>query len=191
MESRYIPLTQQKYCCVPTCIQMVMYKNSIPLVSQEDIGNVLGLTVPKEDAYLFKNPRTGERPRAGWGTQIYKDEYSPNVAFQKLQIPLQMELHLIDEFGSVKDVITFLSSQQDDNSDILVCYDYGTLFDTDSTSGHVNVFDGIDIDSQLITLIDPEQKVPKYRVVHAEKLFDAMVVHTKDKSGGFWKLSKR
>lgn len=65
MKSRYIPFTQQEYCCVPACIQMVMYKNSIPLVSQEDIGNALGLTVPEEDAYLFKSPQTGEKPRAG------------------------------------------------------------------------------------------------------------------------------
>lgn len=101
-----------------------------------------------------------------------------------------MEFHLIDEFSSPGDIVKFLASHQKEDADILVCYDYKTLFDTGSTSGHVNVFDGIDIDSQIITLVDPEQKVPKYRMVNAEKLFQAMVVHTKDKSGGFWKINK-
>jgi hypothetical protein len=33
--SRYIPLTQQKWCCVPMCIQMVILKHGMPLISAE------------------------------------------------------------------------------------------------------------------------------------------------------------
>ncbi len=47
-DSRYIPFSQQPYCCVPTSIQMVMYRHNIPLVPAEELGYHLGLTVPKD-----------------------------------------------------------------------------------------------------------------------------------------------
>jgi hypothetical protein len=95
-DSRYVPLTQQKYCCVPTCIQMVMYASGLRLVPAEELGHHLGLTVPEEDVSLFWQVRTGERPPApaGWGTQIYRgrDEFSLNKAFRSLDIPLKANL---------------------------------------------------------------------------------------------------
>ena len=170
---------------------MIMYKNNIPLVSQEVIGNALGLTVPKEDAFLFENPRTGKRPVAGWGTQIYNSEFSPNVAFDNLHIPLSMELHLIDEFNSVEQIGEFLARNEHANADILVCYDYGTLFSTDLHIGHVNVFDSYNQGSGVVRLVDPEQRVPKYRQVKIEKLFSALIAHGNEKSGGFWEFARR
>ncbi len=169
---------------------MVMYKNNIPLISQELIGNALGLTVPDEDAYLFDDARTGDMPRAGWGTQIYREEFSPNAAFANLKIPLTMQLNLINSFKDVESMSRYLISHEEMNSDILVCYDYGALFDTDSHSGHVNVFDSYDRESGIVQLVDPEQKVPKYRQVKIDKLFDALIAHGNEKSGGFWELTK-
>ena len=189
MASRYIPLTQQKYCCVPACIQMVMYKNNIPLIDQETIGNALGLIVPEEDAHLFINPHIGDRPIAGWGTQIDKEEFSPNEAFKKLDIPLSMTTTLIDMFTSSEDIEDYLVRHQANDSDILVCYDYGILFGTDSHTGHVNVFDNYDSQSRTVTLVDPEQRVPKYHHVSVDKLFEALAAHGKEKSGGFWQLA--
>lgn len=167
---------------------MVMYKNNFPLLSQEVIGSELGLTVPEEDAYLFENPRTGEMPISGWGTQIHKTEFSPNVAFSNLNIPLEMKLDLIDEFKNVKDIEDYLLKHETANSDILVCYDYGVLFDKDWHGGHVNVFDGYDSLSGIVRLVDPEQNVPKYREVKIDKLYNALAAHGKEKSGGFWLL---
>ena len=67
-DSRYIPLTQQKYCCVPTCIQMVMVRRGIQLQPAELIGHHLGLIVDTESAKYFWNVTTGERPSSGYGT---------------------------------------------------------------------------------------------------------------------------
>lgn len=82
--SRYIPLTQQPYCCVPACFQMIMYRHGIPLVPQEELAYELGLIVPEKDTYLFGKVRSGEKPSSGWGTQIQKDEYDPNKVFKSL-----------------------------------------------------------------------------------------------------------
>lgn len=188
MKSRYIPITQQKYCCVPACIQMIMYKNLIPLMSQEKIGYALGLTVPEDEAYLFENPRLGEMPVAGWGTQIYKEEFTLDTAFKSLSIPFGVSMRLIDDFSSLDEIIDYLVQNEHSDSDVLVCYNYGVLFDTQSNSGHVNVFDSIDSKKRTVTLVDPEQQVPKCRTVSIDKLYEALVVHGSEKSGGFWRI---
>jgi len=77
-DSRYVPFVQQKSCCVPACVSMIMYRHNIPLIPQELLGYYLGLVVREENKELFWNARTGERPPAGWGTQIYKEEHHPD-----------------------------------------------------------------------------------------------------------------
>jgi hypothetical protein len=71
-DSRYIPFTQQPSCCVPTCIQIVMYRHDIPLRPAEEIGYHLGLVVSPDRSKLFSNVRTAaEAPSsAGYGIQL-------------------------------------------------------------------------------------------------------------------------
>lgn len=52
-DTRYIPFTQQKSCCVPTSISIIMYKRNIPLIPQEVLGYYLGLIVDPEFKNLF------------------------------------------------------------------------------------------------------------------------------------------
>ena len=190
VDTRYVPLTQQRWCCVPTCIQIVMYRHNIPLVPAEVIGYHLGLTVPQEDLQYFWNGRTGEEPVAGWGTQISKPEYSPNAAFEKLKIPLKMELMLIDGFADEDEFREYLGGVEDSDKDVLVCFDYGTLYDTDYHSGHVCVLDRVYLERGKMRLIDTEYKSPKWREIEIDKMFKAMKTHGNLKSGGFWELKK-
>lgn len=85
-DTKYTPLTQQKWCCVPTCIQMVMLRHRIPLQPAELIGFQMGLVVPEKDKKYFWHPAklgTGKKPPAGYGTQAGKKEFSPNAMFKK------------------------------------------------------------------------------------------------------------
>lgn len=89
-DSRYIPFTQQPSCCVPTCIQMVMYRQDIPLLAAEEIGHHLGLTVPPERSALFYGDVETE-VSDGFplgGIRSHLPEYHPNAAFARLGIPL-------------------------------------------------------------------------------------------------------
>lgn len=190
-DSRYVPLTQQRWCCVPTCIQMIMYKHGIPLAPAELIGYYLGLTIPKEELKYFWKGRTGKKPRAGWGTQIYKKEYSPNVAFEKLGIPLRMSLRLINEFPDLQTFSAYLKSVDKSNRDVLVCYDWGTLFNDGHHGGHVCVLDKVYLRRGEMRIIDPEYKAPKWRVIKIKDMFEAMKYHGEKKSGGFWELTKK
>src|SRR4051812_21672916 len=110
-KSRYVPFTQQKFCCVPTCLTMVMYRHGIPLQPAEDIAYALGLTVPEEDVWLFDRVRTGERPSAGWGTQIYKPEFEINKVLGEIKIPLHVDVDT--EIKSVEELKTKLQAVQD------------------------------------------------------------------------------
>lgn len=191
-DSRYVPLTQQRRCCVPTCIQMVMLKHGIPLIPVEKIGYEMGLIVPKEEAQLFWNPRTGKKPPAGYGTQANKPKYGPNSVFKRLDIPLKMKWSLINKFKEIKEFEEYLFTVVKKDIDILVCFDWPTLFDTENKGhwGHVCLLDKVDEDSKTVRIIDPEYMAPKWRIVKTEDLYSSMRVHGSYNSGGFWELTK-
>lgn len=184
--SRYIPFTQQPSCCVPTCIQMVMYRHGIPLIPAEKIGYYLGLTVHPDRKSLFYNVRTStERPPAGYGTRIYDPQYEPNTACKKLNIPLEFEIKLITKFDSVEKLSETLKEAETNNIDVLLCFHHGTLIDDpEKDYGHVCVFDRM-IENK-IRMIDPSPEHPKWRNVTVEKMYVAMKKHGEKRSAGLW-----
>jgi hypothetical protein len=109
-DSRYVPFTQQDYCCVPTSIQMIMYRNNIPLIPAEELGYHLGLTIPPDVANLFYKPRIADTPpsTAGYGTQIYNPDYEPNKVFKELEVPLSFSKKLASELQSAEDLLNEL-----------------------------------------------------------------------------------
>ena len=193
LDSRYVPFTQQPYCCAPTCIQMVMYKNKIPLVPAEEIGYHLGLIVPSSEARLFYNVRASDRKPpsgVGYGTRIYLDEFNPNEAFKKLHIPLSLTVLPISSFDTADSVFNFLLKAEEKNEDILFCFNHGVLVDDPARNwGHLVLFDRI-IDKQF-RIIDPSPTHPKWRLVKPEKMFLAMKKHgEKPTAAGLWRIKK-
>lgn len=190
-DSRYMPFTQQASCCVPTCMQMVMYKLGIPLIPAEEIGYHLGLVVRPEDGYLFYEPRTSDvPPSAGYGTQIYEPEFELNTAFKNMGIPLNYTLKPIQEIASPDELLKILSAAEASDENALLCFNHGALVDDDSRDwGHVVVFDRV-IDGDL-RIIDPSPTHPKWRIVKTQKMFDAMVFHGKKKTAsGVWLIGR-
>jgi hypothetical protein len=193
-DSRYIPFSQQPYCCVPTSIQMVMYRHSIPLIPAELLGYYLGLTVPKEAAGFFWNVNVGKRPAskmrpiAGYGTMIYEKKFEPNKVFKKLNIPLRMELRAIDSFKSFNDFKKYLLGLSRKDFDVLLCFHHGTLVnDPAKDNGHVVVLDKIYPKKSEIRFVDPTRG-PKWKIFSMKKMYEAMKAHTSAKTGGFWEL---
>lgn len=185
-DSRYIPIPQQPSCCVPACISMIMYKNGIPLIPQELLGYHLGLVVRDNDKHLFWNPRTGKKPPSGYGTQIYKKQYHPNVAFKKLNIPLAMAFHGISNFKNADELEIFLENKVQVDTDLLVCFDHSAL-NGSHDGGHICVVDKM-IDRSKIRLIDSQRDEPKWHIVEIALLHKAMLVHTEAKMGGVWEF---
>jgi len=167
---------------------MVMLRHNLPLTPAEVIGYNMGLVVPEDELDLFWNARTGPKPPAGYGTQAGKVQYGPNRVFKKLSIPLKMSWSLINKFENLDQFKKYLSKITSSDIDVLVCYDWGTLFHQDYHGGHVCVLDQVYLTKNKVRIIDPEYKSPKWREVTIDDLYEAMKYHGKDKSGGFWEL---
>jgi len=163
-----------------------MYKRGIPLVPQEYLAHHLGLIVPKEQQNLFWAARTGKKPKAGYGTQIEKRQFSPNTVFPKLKIPLTMVYHPAKELLLADLAALFIEAEKKDK-DLLVCFDVGALTKTKEHGGHVCVFDRFDAKKETVRLIDPASTQPKWRTVAIEDLHRGMSYHW-NKSGGVWEF---
>jgi hypothetical protein len=190
-DSRYVPLTQQPFCCVPTCIQIVMHKNGIPLLPAEEIGYHLGLVVGPADAHLFYKVRVSDTPPpAGYGTRIYDPQFEPNKAFEKLKIKLSFSIKPISEISSSDDLLNMLQEVEAQNGDALLCFNHGALVDDPSRNwGHVCVFDRVE--DGKIRIIDPSPNHPKWRTVEAAKMLEAMQKHGVQRSAGIWRINKK
>ena len=186
-DSRYIPLTQQDSCCVPTSIQMIMYRNGIPLIPAEELGYYMGLTVSPKEKHLFYNVRTSEKPPsdAGYGTQIFRSEYDPNLTFKHFNIPLKFSIKLAKQISDESELLELLKEIEDKDSDALLCFNHGVIRGKfEPHSGHVAVFDRV-IDGQ-VRLVDASPNQPKWRLVESSLLFDAIKRHGNENSGGIW-----
>lgn len=187
-KSRYVPMTQQKSCCVPTSISIVMYKRGIPLLPQELLGYHLGLLVKEESKHLFWNPRDGQRPPAGYGTQVASEEYEPDAVFEKLGIPLKMVIYSIDSFETKEKFFEYISDCVENDKDVLTCFCSGVLNGNDKKGGHVCVVDKVFPSRNTIRLIDSSPTQPKWREIEVELLMEAMKKHPSG-GGGFWELA--
>lgn len=185
-DSRYIPLVQQRYCCVAACISMVMLRHGIPLIPQEELAYHLGLLVPREFRSLFCVTRTGRRPRSGYGTQIFDAAFEPNRVFRHLHISLRFKNYPIDDVVSADALLQFLYDGLKEDRDMLVCFDAATLYPASRSGGHVCVVDCVDLATEKIRLIDPSPNAPKWQWHSAQCLFDAMRAHGSYRSGGVW-----
>lgn len=189
MKSRYIPFVQQPYCCAAACLQMVMYRLKIPLIPQEDIAYELGLVVPKADRKFFQHPRQVKKPDWGWGTNILSKGHSIDEAMKRLEVPLRARFYWANDIPSVDDLLETLRDMQEEDGDILVCFDHGLLWGNEKTNGHVCVFDRVEDTS--IWLVNPEREAPKHQKVEAAKLYGAMKDHFEDKgAGGLWLIER-
>ncbi len=176
---------------MPTCFQMIMYRNDIPLRSAEEIGYHLGLVVSPERSSLFSNVRTSaEVPPAGYGIQSHIPEYEPNAAFARMDIPLHFAIDPIKGISSAGELLEKLRSYEENDVDIVVAFHLGALLDDPSLKNahHACVFDRVQGDR--VRLIDPSFHAPKWKTFSVEQLFNAMKKHVSPENGGMWVLTK-
>ncbi len=188
-DTRYMPLTQQNSCCVPTSISVVMYKLGIPLIPQELLGYYLGLILDKEKKNLFWNVRTGKRPGAGYGTQLSKKQYEINSVFKKLKIPLKVNAYPIKNFKTKNGIVSYLSKSVKKDRNIIVLLNSDVLNNTKNNNGHACVIDRIYPTKDIIRLIDPSAVQAKWREFKINKFIKAIKLHPTG-DGRFLELEK-
>lgn len=183
-DSRYIPFTQQPYCCVPASLEMVLYKNGLPLLSQEEIGLELGLVVAKKDADLFSNVPAFDRPivSSGFGTRVQDPDYGLDKLIKKYNWPFTPSLILASEIKSDQALLEQLKNAEERDDDVLICYL------TDNGYGHVVVFDRLA--NGVIRVVDPEPNHAKWRTINPVDMFNRIQQHGDNNFGGLWVFKK-
>lgn len=177
----YVAVKQEPYCCVPACIQMILDRRDLASISQEEIGNGLGLVIPEEDFYYFKNAATGRKPVYGWGTRINLKKYDLNIFFKKRKIPLESVRYSLE---TIADVPEFIAHNLEDGNDILTCYRFGSLYNKDNDNGHASLIE--ELNDSDIKVVDP--RYAKRKTVYLDNLIKAIAEHRSRNSafGGFW-----
>jgi len=187
-DTRYVPLTQQRSCCVPASISIIMYKLGIPLVSQEVLGYHLGLIIRKKHKNLFWNQKTGKKYKTGYGVNKSITEY--NKVFKKLKIPLKIITYPIKNFKTTEEIISFIENLCKKDKDFSVILNSGVLNNNKKKAGHMCVVDRIYPNKKSVRLIDPSFNRPKWRIIEISKLKKAMELHPTKEGGAFWEFEK-
>lgn len=182
--TRYWPITQKPYCCVPTSLQMVLQKNKLPKLSQEIIGNELGLIVPPEYADEFENVQVSEEPivSSGFGTRIQDPDFSLERLIKKQKWPFTLTKRLASDIKSEQELLSILTAIEKQDDDALICYQNNKGY------GHVVVFDRVIGDK--LRIIDPSPNDDKWREVSVTEMHKRIQAHGDKNFGGVWLLER-
>ncbi|HEY1063773.1 MAG TPA: Type 1 glutamine amidotransferase-like domain-containing protein [Candidatus Saccharimonadales bacterium] len=182
--SRYRPISQKPYCCVPTCLQMVLEKNGLPRPTQEAIGIQLGLVVPPEFAEEFEDVPVSEKPlvSSGFGTRIQDPNYSLDSLIKKEQWPLKLTIRLASDIASEQALADILQDVETRDSDALICYQ------NDRGFGHVTVFNRMV--NKEVGIIDPSPLYDKWRTLDLTDIYRRIQKHGDANMGGIWLLER-
>lgn len=176
---KYKKIAQKPYCCVGACLEMVLNRRGIKNEGQEDIAYQLGLVVPEEARHQFKKARVEDKPLAGYGTQIQKEEYSMNNFFQKNNIALHQDYHYITDIDEARKFL-----KENNENDIVICCYGKTLYnDPHDDWGHMVLFDHIE-DDDTVLIVDPSPK-RNYEYIKLNTIVQAIKDHGEANFGGF------
>jgi hypothetical protein len=184
---KYNPISEKPYCCVPAVLQMIQARRSLPMKSQEEIGWELGLIVPSRVKQEFAKVRTGPEPRAGYGTQTSRPEFSIERYFDRNQLPLSIQRVFP---SSCKEMITDITTAFVRDDDVILCFNSQLLLG-DGDMEHVSLIEEFDCDTSQLTIVDPVIGVPNRRNVPLVKAFETIQNHIASDIGGLWIVSER
>lgn len=185
---KYTPITQEPYCCLAACLQMVLLRHSLPLIDQKTLAVMMGLTVPEKDKKLFPKAKAAKGPP--FGTIIKTDSMMPQAVFRKLGIPLSVELRLENEFDDNSAIREYIIGQLEANHDVIVNLDTRTLNKTKESFGHSLLVELYDASDDKARLIDPSADQPRQRSISIAILAFAIRQYGAKNWGGFWEVKR-
>lgn len=176
---KYQKVIQKPYCCVGACLEMILNRNHIANDGQVVIACQLGLTVPEEYRDEYPNAIIGEKPDAGYGTQIQKRKFSINNFFKINNIDLKEKYYFITDVTVAKKFLL------DNNKyDIMICCHCATLYDNLYEDwGHMVLFENIY--NNNVTILDPSDN-KCYENISLERLLKSKIEHGQSNGAGFY-----
>lgn len=163
---------------------MILYKNGLPLLPQEQIGAELGLVVPPEAKEAFYNAEVRDKPavKSGYGTRIQDPAFSLDKLIEKQQWPFVFSVELASNFTDEAAFIGRLKELVRADIDAMIC------LQNDHATGHICVLDIVD--DATVRVMDPSQQYPKWRSMSHKDIFSRVKAHGDDNFGGIWIMEK-
>lgn len=166
----YTPLTQQKYCCLPCCIQWVMLRRGIKLISQDEMARDLGIVIAPEDQRLF-NVKQQTKKGSIYGTLTYK---IPQF-LKKHKISLTVKRYYPSKIENIEQ---FITNNLQAGNDIIVSFNMAAYAKPESgvNYGHSCLVCAIRSakNETIITLGDPAYTHRKFFDIKLSALLDGM-----------------
>lgn len=185
---RYKHISQKPHCCVPACMQMILRRRGLPLLSQVKIAFDLGAIFQQSRKQLLEELKKGKQlptPQKAVRFQRIK-KYSLAVFFRRRGYPLQAEYYCALRFRSIRDFRCFLERTLKTDSDLLVLFNYAKLFHRRGRWGHGCLIEAVR--GEYVLLKDPDSRYKRARKILLRNLFLA----TKDDPKiGVWVISEK
>jgi hypothetical protein len=166
---------------------MIQARRGLPSTSQDEIGWELGLIVPTEMKSKFIKVRTGQKPRAGYGTQTSKPQFSIENYFARNHLPLSIKRILP---ASLPQLSANICSALNQDDDIVLCLNSLHLFGNGDFD-HVFLIEEYNSTIGLVTVVDPAIGAPRYRTTTVDSIFMTIQNHNISARGGLWIISAR
>ena len=175
IKPNYFPLTQQKYCCFPCCIQWILLRRGLKLISQDKIAKEVGLVIPPEDQRLFnekmktaKKIPKGKTTYGTWKVDVPK-------LLNKFNIPLKMRSYYPSKIATVK---KFIIDNLQKGNDIIVSFNVGPYSRPKNSVNYIHscVIDSIRAQGKktIVTLGDPSYSHRKFFDIDLKILLEGM-----------------
>lgn len=184
----YIPLTQQRLCCVPCAVQWVLLRRKLKMFSQEEIGKALDLTIPKKHKKLFiENIKIAKKPKRGYGTKE-TDGSKINKFFRKHKIPLKVKKVF---HSKIKDPVKLIADNLKKGNDLMILT-YMSVVKSKEKYGHALLVSEIILDRKpKLVLGDPSFLNKKFWEVDLDKVIRGMDKRFDGEERGIYVFSKR
>ena len=151
----YPPEKAEPLMCVPACLNMIFRRRGLEPIPQKLIAVELGLVVPLRLQNSFPLACISEDSR-DWGVHPQDERTSLKGFFDRQRIPLEEKFYLSSQIPTSFGYAEFLSLALESGNDVIVGYDYATVFRSGGNVGHVSLICDVDSAKDVAWILDPE-----------------------------------
>lgn len=179
-ENLYIAERSDSYMCFPACLNMIFKRRDLKIFPQQQIAYSLGLKIPLYMKEKYPNAQISDI-ESEYGVHP-NNENSLEQFINRNGIELKLKYINLKDIPS-NSIIDCLCDNLETGNDIIVGYDYATVFQDGLHVGHVSLICSVDELKNTVVLMDPEEYQPIE--VDIRKLLAGIL----KRSSGFWIFS--
>ena len=163
--------------CYPACLNMIFKRRGLNTYSQLQIASSLGLKIPPSLKNKYPETEVSD-DETQWGVHPDKDN-SLQRFINDNSIDLYFKFLNLRSIPS-NTIIDCINDNLEKGNDIIVGYDYATVFEAGENVGHVSLLSSLNEVANTVQLVDPE--VPHPIEVCIKKLLKGIY----KRYSGFW-----